>query len=132
MLEQALAYLELGWSVIPVGQNKVPLIQWKKYQTVKPTPQEVKDWWATWPEANIGGVTGLISGVVVIDVDSEEGHAALRRVVSPSILNEVPAVVTGGGGKHYYFSHPQNGVISNAVSMLPGVDFRADGGYVLL
>ena len=132
MLEQALAYLELGWSVIPVGQNKVPLIQWKKYQTVKPTPQEVKDWWATWPEANIGGVTGLISGVVVIDVDSEEGHTALRRVVSASILDEVPSVVTGGGGKHYYFSHPQNGVISNAVSMLPGVDFRADGGYVVL
>lgn len=132
MLEHALSYLESGWSIIPVGQNKVPLIQWKKYQTVKPTQQEVRDWWSTWPEANIGGVTGSISGIVVIDVDSEDGHAALRRVMDPNILNETPSVITGSGGKHYYFTHPNNGAISNAVSMLPGVDFRADGGYVVL
>ena len=29
---------------------------------------EVEEWWARWPDANVGIVTGRVSGIVVLDV----------------------------------------------------------------
>ena len=40
LLEAALKYLSLGFSVIPVGENKIPAITWKEFQTRKATEQE--------------------------------------------------------------------------------------------
>jgi hypothetical protein len=37
---------------------------------------------------------------------------------------------TGGGGRHLYFAHP-GGLIRNKVGLVPGVDLRGDGGYVV-
>jgi hypothetical protein len=39
-------------------------------------------------------------------------------------------VRTGGGGLHFYFKHP-GGSIKNKAGLLPGVDVRGDGGYVV-
>jgi len=131
VLEHALQYLKDGWSIIPVDKSKKPLIPWKEFQDRKPTTTEVRTWWSKWPSANIGAVTGKISGVVVVDVDSAEGQSNVELVMGDQIEG-IPYVETGGGGRHYYFKHPGTHSISNAVSMLPGVDFRADGGYVVL
>ncbi|MBC7293053.1 MAG: bifunctional DNA primase/polymerase, partial [Thermoleophilia bacterium] len=35
-----------------------------------------------------------------------------------------------GGGVHYFYQHP-GGQVANAVKFLPGLDIRADGGYVV-
>jgi hypothetical protein len=37
---------------------------------------------------------------------------------------------TGGGGRHLYFAHP-GGLVRNKVGLAPGIDIRADGGYVV-
>ena len=51
-------------------QCKIPLISWKDYQSRLPTEVEVKKWFTNWPDANIGIVTGVISNLVVFDLDS--------------------------------------------------------------
>src|SRR5258708_6877421 len=66
--ETALSYLRRGFSVIPLDK-KVPRIEWIKYQTQRPTENEINNWWNQWPDANIGIVTGAISGIIVVDVD---------------------------------------------------------------
>ena len=33
-------------------------------------PEQVRRWWRRWPEANVGVVTGAVSGLVVLSIDS--------------------------------------------------------------
>lgn len=127
-LDAALAYLERGWSVIPVHPNtKIPLDKWAQYQTVRPSPEKVEEWWAKWPGAWLGVVTGAISGIVVLDLDSDEGVAEARRLGLPA---DTPTVKTKRG-KHYYFKHPGERV-GNFAGKIEGIDARADGGYVVV
>ena len=76
-LKAALYYREkLNYSVIPVGPNKKPLVEWKEYQEILPSPGEIREWWLKYPEANIGVVTGKVSNIVVVDIDSDDGMSA--------------------------------------------------------
>lgn len=121
----AARYLALGWSVIPVGPDKRPLIRWEPYQGRRPTPEELADWRRRFPRAGIAIVTGSVSGLVVVDSDGPDGEAALAgRELPPT-----PTVRTGKGW-HRYFRHPGR-LVPNGVRVLPGVDVRGDGGYVV-
>ncbi|KKR50309.1 MAG: hypothetical protein UT84_C0012G0012 [Candidatus Curtissbacteria bacterium GW2011_GWA1_40_16] len=124
VLNQALKYLEHGFSVIPVGRDKKPLIKsWAEYQNRKPTENEVRQWWFELEPAGVAIITGKISNLVVLDV---EKGADMSSIVIPN----TPTVATGGGGKHYYFKRP-NKDIQNAARFMPLMDIRGDGGYVL-
>ena len=75
-LEAALGYLRRGWSAIPIEpRGKRPLVAWLEFQDRAATPAEVEEWFARWPEANVGIVTGHVSGLVVLDVDPAHGGA---------------------------------------------------------
>lgn len=128
LLAAALHYLAQGWSVIPVNQDKRPLLRsWEEFQERRPTEEEVREWWRLTPDANVAIVTGAISGLVVVDVENAAGRAALNRVLSSL---DTLTVRTGGGGWHLYYRHP-GGAVPNAVKVLPDVDIRGDGGYVV-
>jgi len=94
--------------------------------------EQIERWWTRWPEANIGVATGAASGVVALDVDPRHGGddslANLER--DQGALPDAPRVLTGGGGLHAYFQHPGRYVPSRC-GIAPGVDVKADGGYVL-
>src|SRR5262249_40514139 len=69
----AAADLGLGWGRIAVeARGKRPLVKWELYQHRRPTTAEVHGWFTRWPDANVGIVTGALSGLVVIDLDGEE------------------------------------------------------------
>lgn len=129
MINNALRYLEEGWNVIPVDQNKRPKISWKEYQQRKVTKADIEDWWSRWPGAGIAVLTGEISGLVVIDVDEKQGLEQLESFLQG---RKTLTCLTGGGGKHFYFKHPGITQVPNAVRFLSGVDCRGDGGYVVV
>ena len=96
----ALEYLARGWSVIPIEPcGKRPLVAWLEFQDRLPSPAEVGRWFDRWPEANIGIVTGIVSGLVVLDVDARHGGAqslvGLESEHGP--LPRTVTVATGGG-----------------------------------
>lgn len=124
----ALLYRQRGCSVIPIKRDKRPYISWTEFQKRLPELDEIKDWWQKWPSANVGIVTGRISGLVVIDIDTEEGFRAIQEYLADSL--EVPRVKTPGGGQHLYFKCPGNPPGNNA-RIVPGCDFRGEGGYVI-
>lgn len=126
---EALRYAEGGMSVIPVRPDKKPYLRWQRYQKQRASLQQIEQWWRRWPDAGIGLVTGLISGLVVIDVDSLEGEQSLQDLLPESLVT--PVASTPRGGRHYYFRHPEEGPLSNNTGAIPGVDFRADGGYIV-
>lgn len=93
-------------------------------------------WLVEFPQMNIGLVTGKRSGVFVLDVDA--GHGGLESLgeleKTYGKLPETPTVQTGGGGRHYFFRHPQSVEIHNVQNsgkIAKGIDIRGDGGYVV-
>lgn len=122
MKEEALKYLGLGFSIIPVKADKHPYLStWKEYQGRRASAEEVEAWWEKWPSANIAIITGAISGIVVVDI--EAGGS----------IGNLPATITartGGQGWHLYYRHPGTDV-SNGVRIAELTDIRGDGGYVL-
>ncbi|MBO8158846.1 DUF927 domain-containing protein [Thermosyntropha sp.] len=127
MLDTALKYLSLGWNVIPLQpRGKKPLFQWAEFQKRRATEEEIKEWWQKWPNANIGVVTGIVSGIIVLDVDVPEGRKSLENKELPPTI----CAHTGSGGFHYIFKHP-GGEIRNFTRRLPGLDLRGDGGYIV-
>jgi len=78
LLEAALKYREESRSVILVSESKKPLVRWDSYRREKASPEQIKSWWQKWPGAGIGIITGAISGLTVIDIDSEDGLSAIE------------------------------------------------------
>ena len=78
-LEAALKYSEHGLSIIPVGKNKRPLLKWEAFQKSRADETQIKAWFSKWPNANIGIVTGEISGITVADADSEDAFNFLNE-----------------------------------------------------
>lgn len=128
-IEDALYYAKQGFSVIPIAAGgKKPLIDWKPYQQARADEELIRSWWTDWPDANVGIVTGAVSGLIVLDIDGPEGAESLKKYNLH--LPPTPAVRTGSGGGHYYFEHPGR-PCRNFTKKYPGVDFRGDGGYVV-
>lgn len=126
-LAAALAYRLIGWSVIPVGPDKKPLIKWLDYQDRIATEEEIMGWWKLWPTANVGIVTGEVSNLTVVDIDSHEGALALEAYIPTSI--KCPTSRTQRGGTHLYFEYEPG--LGNRVGIIPGTDLRGEGGYVV-
>jgi hypothetical protein len=132
-MKAALDYGRLGWSVIPIeSRGKRPLLSWQVYQHRRPDATEINAWFRDWPDANLAVVTGVVSGVVVLDIDprhgGDSGLQALERQHGP--VPETVETRTGGGGRHLYFAHPGE-ILHNRAGLAPGVDLRGDGGYVV-
>jgi hypothetical protein len=131
--QNALEYLRRGWSVIPIRpHDKRPAIRWMEYQHRLATEDEIREWYRHWPNANVGIVTGAISGLVVLDVDPKhDGDASLEGLIREhGPLPHTIEAETGGGGRHLYFSHP-GGMVRNKVGLASGIDLRGDGGCVV-
>lgn len=133
MLGAALELAARGWSVLPMeARGKRPLVAWRGLQERPAAPAEVEAWFGEHPEANLGVVTGVVSGLVVIDVDPAHGGAqslAQLEIEHGSLPRTVEAL-TGCGGRHLYFAHPA-GVVPNRTGIAPGIDVRGDGGCVV-
>src|SRR5262245_2671643 len=100
----AVSYLALGWTPIPIEpRGKRPRIVWSRYQATRPTLDAIGAWWAKCPDANVGIVTGKLSGLVVVDLDS---LAAVQEFVRRCEGSWVTPMVRTAHGLHMYFKHP--------------------------
>ena len=129
MLKSALWYRQnKKFSVIPVGEDKKPLIKWQKYQQEIPSSKQVQEWWSgKFRDKNIGIVTGQISNLTVVDIDSQSGLKAIEEITPDNMIT--PIATTPGGGEHRYFRYEPG--ISNAVRFLSDSDIRSEGGYII-
>jgi hypothetical protein len=154
-LQTALSYAERGWLVVPLHNPKQGVCSCRKKNCSSPgkhprtdhglkdgskDPRQIESWWAKWPDANLGILTGQESGLLVLDVDGEDGKASLQQLLAAhSSLPKTLRVKTGRTGTdgkrkgcHYYFRAPAGTAIRNSAGILgKGLDIRADGGYVV-
>lgn len=125
-------YVDSGWSVLPVKpEEKRPyMTNWLQYTRTRASKEMVENWFNKLTGAGVGAVTGRISNMVVLDVESycpTPIEDLLKRYPTQMIAR------TGSGGYHLFYSYPQNvGRVSNRVRLFEGIDLRADGGFIVL
>jgi putative DNA primase/helicase len=98
-------------------------------------PRTVATWIETFGEGiNWSLACGRDSGVVAIDIDPQRGggESLQEWQQSNGLLPGTLTSITGGGGYHLIYTLPFGLELRNRNDMLPGVDVRADGGYILL
>jgi hypothetical protein len=101
------------------------------------SPEEIRQWWTRWNNANIGIPTGHPNYIVVLDVDPRHGGdiSLAKLEAKHGKLPSTFTVNTGGGGAHYYFSRftgPKIKSVANAFGdAYPGLDVKGEHGYVI-
>lgn len=145
ILNSALHYVGFGWSVFPChsvrdgkcscgkpdckNPGKHPRTEHGFKDATKDVTTIIK-WWSMWPDANIGCATGSVFGILVLDLDAKHNRT------SKNLEFPIPLTVsakTGGNGEHFFLKSPKYKVKStNGELFGPGVDIKADDGYVIL
>jgi len=150
LLDATLAYAHRGWRVFPLhgivngtctcgrpcsSPGKHPLVRRGLYAATTDEDQ-IETWWRRWRSANIGVATGAESGIAVIDIDLPSALGSLddlsARGVAPTLTG-----LTGGGGLHLIYVCTDESVGNSTGRLpgidgeLPGVDLRANGGYIV-
>ena len=131
VLAWAKYYVSLGWSVIPLWPGKKNPMLGKsevlQYRERLPTSDELNTWFGN-SDSNLGILTGVIRGPVVVDLDSTDGLQAFKSLTQ-NRQHQTPLVKTGKG-YHLYFQK-SNGDINNRARFITDCDIRATGGYVV-
>ncbi|WP_344313344.1 bifunctional DNA primase/polymerase [Fodinicola feengrottensis] len=84
------------------------------------------------PGGQLAVRTGDRAQLLVVDVDpAHGGNASLARLIDAGIAAPTARVITGTGGHHLYYRHPGQPVPSRPLPGYPGIDIKADGGYVV-
>jgi hypothetical protein len=153
-LRSALDYAARGWKVFPAYEVNSSANGWRctcargsecdrpgKHPRINEgvngataDADQVRAWWARWPQASIGIATGAVSGIIVIDADAGEGKPGLinltRLCAHHGGVPDTLRVNTGGGGLHLYFRfNPELRTGTNVLA--EAIDVRSDGGYVI-
>ncbi len=129
----ALQYARDGFHVFPLRPlSKIPATG-NGFHAATTDPIVISAWWQENPDYNIGIRTGKESGITVVDCDGEEGVQALVHQ-APNMndadeLDEVLAVRTPSGGCHLIYDY--NPELRQTTALLPNVDVRNDGGYIV-
>jgi len=135
LLNSALSYAEHGFHVFPVRPHrKEPLIKdWPNRATTDEAI--IRKWWSRHPDANIGIATGP-SGIIAIDVDVKKGAIGMeswRDILQKhgQALGETLTTETPTGGLHVIYRSNGLPVRNSAGKLAPGIDVRANGGYII-
>ena len=120
-----------GWRLFPCREKaKEPLIR-KWPDLASSNIDQIELWYRRWPVCNWGIVTGQRSGIWVLDCDGQDGLESFWLKCKEHGVIDTLAVRTSNEGTHLYFRWPTNGAVRTAAKVLPGVDVRGEGGYVI-
>ena len=133
MMDAAFAYAERGWKVFPCKRRAKTPATAHGFKDGSTDPAKIAGWFAN-GQNNIGIATG--NGLLVLDLDTKNGKDGIAELAKLEQLHgELPYSMTArtpSGGEHRLYKYPANLKIkSNSDQLAPGVDIRADGGYIV-
>ncbi|SDH21559.1 bifunctional DNA primase/polymerase [Microbacterium pygmaeum] len=98
--------------------------------------EQIRRWWARWPDANIGMPTGSRSGLEVVDIDVHglvRGFGAFELARREGLVDRWQVLVkTASGGMHAYYPADLQRPQPSWQAARCGIDFRGEGGYVIV
>lgn len=132
ILNQALVYHQIGFSVLPLGKkSKFPYAEllprdqegnpsWNLLRDRPASEPEIRAWFDHEPDLNVGIITGGPSGnLVVLDFDTKELPSGIH--LPPTLIAQT------NRGRHYYYRSSSPIRKSSAV----WGDVQGEGGYVV-
>jgi Bifunctional DNA primase/polymerase, N-terminal/Primase C terminal 1 (PriCT-1) len=132
MLRAARRLAEKGLAVFPCqpqGKQPATLHGCKDATT---DPGAIEKWWRRVPSYNIAVACGKVSGIVVVDIDSDDAEIEIKKLEAEySALPPTVEAITAKG-RHLFFRYPEQEVRNSASKLAPGVDTRGCGGYVVV
>ena len=153
-LEQALLQAEHGHRVFPAHHptetgcscrsQDCERKNWGKHPSLKgwqreatTDPEQIRQWWAEHPAANIAIATGPGSDLLIVDIDVREGNGFedLQRI-DPAAEGwegiDTPKAITGSGGGQLYFLWPEGHRLTTGAKLSgTNIDFRGKGGLAI-
>lgn len=131
MVDYALHYQKLGYSVIPIDKKSKRAITKFKDKTF--SENEIRRFWHEQPAANIAWRT---TDFFVIDIDvsvTENGYESLKEWELSQYIPKTLTATTPSGGKHIFLKKPQGIELSQDIRVKPGIDIKANkNNYVLV
>jgi hypothetical protein len=152
LLRKAFFYLDLGWSFYPTRPlSKMPFASllpvrtdaegntifdeqgrpkrtWTPFQSEQPDRFDVEMWFKQQPDANLALITGPVSNLVIIDLDTAQAVLDFLELCdAQSIYDFGTPVVQSRRGWHLYFERPDTERCSGDLG-LADCDVKADGG----
>ncbi len=121
-IDYALAYVALGWPVLPVGADKTPL-GGKGIKHATTNEATIRRWWTRWPDAGVG-IHLEAAGLCAIDIDPRNGATK-----TPADFPATLTARTGGGGWHLIYRAPEGLALPGKLEA--GVDIK-HRGYVIV
>jgi len=139
-IEAAREYAKCGYSIIPVGKDKRPLVKWGEFQQRRASYSTLEQWFSK--DVNMAVVTGKNSGgLCAIDFDSIEFFEewfcipAVREAAKNLVFQE------SGRGMHVFFKFNEP-LENKKLAFVPApetpsgrktvIETRGDGGYILV
>lgn len=130
-----------GLCVVPPAEDgsKRPLSAWKDYQTERPSPDTMREWYG--PCAGVGLVCGSVSGnLEVLDFDTREAYEAFAELAHQAELGGLLEALELGysedspNGVHLFYrcSEIAGNVKLASRSGKTWIETRGEGGYVIV
>jgi hypothetical protein len=135
-LEAALSYAAQGLAVFRLAyRTKFPLKGSHGFYDATTDPTIITELFSTGPY-NVAIATGQVSGIGVLDIDPRkhgfESFEAMVDEYGEPFETDGPKIITGSSGWQFPFQMPTALIRSGSdVFGLPGIDVKADGGYVV-
>lgn len=134
--EAAVGLATAGVPVFPVAVGGKQPLTGHGFHDASTDLDQIRRWWSVTPAANIGMPTGVASGFVVVDVDVHgptNGYVALDRADRAGLLEGWEALVqTPTDGLHAYYPATPGAEQRSWQAARAGIDFRGDGGYIIV
>jgi Bifunctional DNA primase/polymerase, N-terminal len=129
LAEEAIA---LGLPCFPCNLDRAPVIA-SGFKAATSDPDDIRRVFSKPGAAAIGVPTGRASGLIVIDVDVKHGKQGMAWFDEHrDALPRTRTHRTQTGGLHLIFRPPSDVEIRNSQERIaPGIDVRAEGGYVV-
>ena len=131
MVDYALHYQKLGYSVIPIDKKSKRAITKFKDKTF--SENEIRRFWHEQPDANIAWRT---TDFFVIDIDvsvTENGYESLKEWELSQYIPKTLTATTPSGGKHIFLKKPKGIELNQDIRVKPGIDIKANkNNYVLV
>ena len=138
-LDVALAFASIGLTVFPCRERddgdykmKAPYIA-GGFKKASDDPVQIRSWWAKFPNALIGLVTGQEAGLFVLDVDEGVNKCGMQSLEDLNLGDlKTWTVKTQNKGLHFYFRYPPDEIIGSGANKIgQNIDHRANNGYVI-
>lgn len=135
-LEVASKLASFGVPVFPVWSDSKRPVTRHGFHDATTDAWQVEAWWATVPSASLAIPTGRASGVAVLDVDVHgrvNGYEAATKAKRSGLLTGWELMArTPSGGMHLYYPADRTVEQRSWQSAGAGIDFRGDGGYIIV